>query len=52
MLVGGMPQVVQAYIEDADFRRPDKIKRQILELYREDIEKFGVPPRAPREGYF
>ena len=41
MLVGGMPQVVEAFVEDADFRRPDKIKRQIIDLYREDMQKFG-----------
>lgn len=41
MLVGGMPQAVEAYIEDSDFRRPDKVKRQIIDLYREDIQKFG-----------
>ena len=33
MLVGGMPQVVEAFVEDADFRRPDKIKRQIIDLF-------------------
>lgn len=41
MLVGGMPQAVEAYIEDSDFRRPDKVKRQIIDLYRENIQKFG-----------
>ena len=41
MLVGGMPQAVEAYIEDSDFRRPDKVKRQIIDFYREDIQKFG-----------
>ena len=41
MLVGGMPQAVEAFVEDADFRRPDKVKRQILDLYREDMQKFG-----------
>ena len=41
MLVGGMPQAVEAYVEEKDFRLPDKIKRQIIELYREDIQKFG-----------
>jgi uncharacterized protein len=41
MLVGGMPQAVAAFIEDADFRRCDKVKRQIIELYKEDIAKFG-----------
>lgn len=41
MLVGGMPQAVAAFIEDGDFRRCDKVKRQIIALYREDIAKFG-----------
>lgn len=41
MLVGGMPQAIEAFVEDADFRRPDKVKRQIIALYREDMEKFG-----------
>ena len=41
MLVGGMPQAVEAFIEDADFRRPDRTKRQILSLYQEDMQKFG-----------
>ena len=41
MLVGGMPQAVAAFIEDGDFRRCDKVKRQIIALYREDIVKFG-----------
>lgn len=41
LLVGGMPQAVEAYVEEKDFRLPDKIKRQIIELYREDIQKFG-----------
>ena len=41
MLVGGMPQAVAAFVEDADFSRCDRIKRRILALYREDIEKFG-----------
>jgi len=41
LLVGGMPQSVQAYISHNDFGRADKEKRRILDLYREDIMKFG-----------
>lgn len=41
MLVGGMPQAVVAYIESNDFMRADRAKRRILNLYREDIQKFG-----------
>lgn len=41
MLVGGMPQSVAAFIETADFAPCDRAKRGILELYLEDIGKFG-----------
>lgn len=41
MLVGGMPQAVQAFVEDKDFVRCDRIKRRILALYGEDMEKFS-----------
>lgn len=40
MLVGGMPQSVLAYIENnKDFNRADEAKREILNLYRDDINK-------------
>ena len=40
MLVGGMPQSVVAYLENAlDFEKSDIEKRDILELYRNDIKK-------------
>ncbi len=41
MLVGGMPQVVTAFLEASDFAAADRAKRRILSLYREDIMKFG-----------
>lgn len=41
MLVGGMPQSVEAFIEEKDFGGCDHIKRRILNLYLEDITKFG-----------
>ena len=41
MIVGGMPQAVQTYIETKDFNEVDKIKRNILKLYREDIGKHA-----------
>ena len=40
MLVGGMPQAVEAYIETNDFRKVDSIKRNILELYKDDFRKI------------
>lgn len=39
MIVGGMPQAVNEYINTKDFDRVDLIKRDILTLYREDIAK-------------
>lgn len=41
MLVGGMPQVVETYVETKSFETVDRIKKRILTLYREDITKFA-----------
>ncbi len=41
MIVGGMPQAVEAYIQNRDFDKTDRIKRDILELYRADIAKHA-----------
>ena len=41
MLVGGMPQSVEAYVETKSFEDVDRIKKRILTLYREDITKFA-----------
>lgn len=41
MLVGGMPQSVDSFVAENDFRGCDRVKRQIIALYREDIAKFG-----------
>lgn len=41
MLVGGMPQAVETYINSKNFEEADRIKKRILTLYREDITKFA-----------
>ncbi len=41
MIIGGMPQAVNSYIESRDFTAVDSIKRQILRLYRNDIRKYA-----------
>ena len=41
MIVGGMPQAVKEYIETLDFDQVDAIKRDILNLYRNDIIKYA-----------
>ncbi len=46
MLVGGMPQAVNEYIETNNFSKVDKIKRSILELYQDDFRKIDDTGRA------
>ncbi len=41
MIVGGMPQAVEKYIQTKDFEAVDVTKRNILTLYREDIMKHS-----------
>ncbi|MDE6649417.1 MAG: ATP-binding protein [Muribaculaceae bacterium] len=41
MIVGGMPQAVKKFIESHDYDEADRIKRQILSLYRNDIRKYA-----------
>lgn len=41
MIVGGMPQAVESYVNERDFESVDNIKRDILNLYREDIVKYA-----------
>lgn len=41
MLVGGMPQAVEAYIEDNNFESVEAVKRDILDLYRKDTVKIN-----------
>lgn len=47
MLVGGMPQAVSTYIDSRkDFGAVDSVKRNILNLYREDIMKINARYRS------
>ena len=41
ILVGGMPQAVNEFINTKNFEAVDKVKKQILSLYREDIGKYA-----------
>ncbi len=41
VIVGGMPQAVQTYIETRDYEETDAVKRDILNLYRQDIAKHA-----------
>ena len=41
MLVGGMPQSIQSYRDHNSFQAADETKRDILDLYRNDIARYG-----------
>ena len=41
LIVGGMPQAVDAFISSRDFDQVDQVKRRILNLYRDDIRKHA-----------
>lgn len=46
MLVGGMPQAVEAYIRTNNFTEVDLVKRDIISLYEEDFGKIDNSGRA------
>ena len=41
LIVGGMPQAVKEFVESRDFDEVDRIKRDILTLYRADMMKHA-----------
>ena len=41
MVVGGMPQAVSRFADTRDLEAVDSVKRDILALYRADIQKYG-----------
>ena len=45
MLVGGMPQAVELYLEANNFRKVDEVKRDILKLYEDDFRKIDTSGR-------
>ena len=40
MLIGGMPQAIEAYLEHNNLQIVDETKREIVELYEEDFTKI------------
>ena len=41
LIIGGMPQAVLKYTETRDFEQTDRVKRQILSLYRNSITQYA-----------
>ena len=52
MIVGGMPQAVEKYINTRDFEAVDAVKRDILNLYRNDIMKHSDGNELETEAIF
>lgn len=48
MLVGGMPQAVNAYLDTQNLSVVDSVKREIIELYADDFRKIDPTGRATR----
>ena len=40
MLIGGMPQAIETYIEQNNLQLVDEVKREIVDLYEEDFTKI------------
>lgn len=40
MLIGGMPQAIETYIEQNNLQAVDEVKREIVDLYEEDFIKI------------
>lgn len=45
MLVGGMPQAVEAYLETNNFSMVDRAKRGIIRIYQDDFQKLDSTGR-------
>lgn len=48
MLIGGMPQAVNAYLNHHNLQTVDEIKREIIQLYDDDFRKIDPSGRASR----
>lgn len=40
LIVGGMPNAVQAFVDTQDYKAAKKIHKQIIELYKKDFTKY------------
>lgn len=45
MAVGGMPQAVEAYLNGKNFQEIDMVKREIIQLYKDDFRKVDPSGR-------
>lgn len=47
MLVGGMPQAVNEYLDTNNLSKTDAVKREIIELYLDDFRKLTKQEELP-----
>ncbi|MBR7023056.1 MAG: ATP-binding protein [Bacteroidales bacterium] len=52
LIVGGMPQAVLSFIETKNFQEVDRVKRDILNLYRRSIDKHSKGYREKVKAVF
>lgn len=48
MLVGGMPQAVNAYLDTNNLQKVDEVKRRIIKLYEDDFLKIDPTDRISK----
>lgn len=51
MIVGGMPQAINTYLDTNNLSSVDMVKREIIELYAEDFRKIDPSGKATRLFY-
>lgn len=52
LIIGGMPQAVEAFVQTNNFEKVDLVKRDILELYRSDMIKHAKGAELKAESIF
>ncbi|MDW7761891.1 MAG: DUF4143 domain-containing protein [Acidobacteriota bacterium] len=50
MFLGGMPEVVQAYVQGVDLNQARSIQKEILMAFERDFSKYTTPTQAVRVG--
>ena len=48
IVVGGMPEVVETFIETKDYNKVLNIQKDIIEQYKEDIQKYAPTTEKPK----
>lgn len=48
MLVGGMPQAINTYLDTNNLSKVDETKRKIIKLYEDDLLKIDPSGRASK----